>query len=157
MTACFRWSHTACHSRYLKFGLLLHVVLQLYFGTKRQNFKSSKKILLSSILIFSLIGSVLTIMNFYSSADFGDSGSKRFNPFIIIVIWGGILNLVVYVLSYLFLRITQMIKQSIKKEHQHVTLDMTPCLPLVATEHVIPVMTHQSIIRKSLRGVESEL
>ena len=99
----------------LKFGLILHIVVQLFYGSKTKNFKPSKRILLSSVLIFSLIGTVLTIMNLYSNVDFGESGTKRFNPLIIIVIWGSMLNLVVYIFSYVILLLTKMIERNIKK------------------------------------------
>ena len=99
----------------LQIGLMLHLVLQVYNGFKQRSMKPNKKILCSSIFAFIVIGSILTIINLYSTADFGECGTKRFNPLTIIVIWGNLLNLLVFLISYIILGISQIIKSSITK------------------------------------------
>lgn len=99
----------------LQVGLLLHLAVQIYIGFKTKKMNPNMKILGLSIFIFSLAGSILTIINFYSNVDFGECGTKIFNPIIIISLWGSLLNPVVYLVSYIFLRVSQFIKSSITK------------------------------------------
>lgn len=94
----------------LQDGLILHLVIQIYYGVKLESMKANGNILWSFILVFVAIGSVLTVANMFSDEDFGVCGTKRFSPFIIIVLWGSLLNLVVYLASNLLLKISQRFK-----------------------------------------------
>lgn len=94
----------------LQAGLILHLVIQIYYGVKLESLRANGRILWSFILTFVAIGSVLTVANMFSDEDFGVCGTKRFNPFIIIVLWGNLLNLVVVLVSNLILKISQRVK-----------------------------------------------
>ena len=97
----------------IQIGLILHLLIQVYNGFKLKNMRPNLKILWASIFVFIVVGSILTFMNLYSSEDFGECGTKRFNPLIMIIIWGNLLNLVVVLISYIILRIYQIIESTI--------------------------------------------
>jgi hypothetical protein len=51
----------------------------------------------------------------YSTVDFGECGTKRFNPLTIIIFWGNILNVMVFMISYIILRVCDLIKSTMTK------------------------------------------
>ena len=100
----------------LQFGLMLHLAIQLLSGLKTNQSKTSKKILWFTMFIFTLTGVILTIINLNSTEDFGESGTKRFNPFIMLIIWGNLLNLAVYLVSHVSLRLGNKIMSKTKNK-----------------------------------------
>ncbi len=66
----------------IQIGLILHLVIQVYNGFKLKNMRPNPKILWASIFIFFVVGSILTFMNLYSSEDFRECNTKRFNDLV---------------------------------------------------------------------------
>ena len=96
-------------------GTLIHFILQLFTGFSQRSFKPSGDILKYSIFAFLLIGVIFTLINCNSTYDFGECGTKGFNPLTIIAIQGNILNLLIYPVSFIVLKALKTLKVSIKK------------------------------------------
>jgi len=101
----------------LQIGLCVHLVGQIYFAYKTSWLKSSVKTLLLSNIAFLLIGSVLTIINLNSNENFGECGTKRFNPLIMVTIWGNFLNIVLYSIITISLTVINKVKKHRWKKH----------------------------------------
>lgn len=91
-------------------GLTIHFLSQMYHALKIQSIRPSKNIMWISIISFLVVGILLTIFNLNQTTDFGKCGTKSFNPFTFISIGGNILNLIVFLVSFIILRVVKTIR-----------------------------------------------
>lgn len=89
--------------RILIAGIVIHFLFQLNRGIRSQEYTSSKKILGYAVLGFIISGVLMTTYNFKFDQNFGECGTKAFNPFMIISIYGSILQVFTFTLCHIIL------------------------------------------------------